>query len=364
MATIGLSFYSIKVFMNGKRKAEKSYYKLSNIEGSSIDLIVYDYLKNEALKYKNDDVKERLSKVDYAEIDQHNCNGDYYFNSLKAIVKTGSYGVETEIVKSASGDVAYTQDRYEASVRPFGFCLYYSEGIETGLLVSQSFGTSGISTFLKNTFRTIVNNYNPELFVEIKSVTPNEYMEKIVNTSSISDIYVEKAVRQTKGDLTNKDDKIFDSSRLEVHYKKPLINDKEKLLNLLLQRKSLKGNELAFLTSEGEEITNLKFSCKVNKKKKTFNYNTYFNMRITEDITDKVEIDINTGHPGRESLFNVIDDTSLWYLQAMGIIADNKNNSVSKVYNKLFYTKIIDKNENDKEVEVIEKANEDNAICV
>ena len=104
-----------------------------------------------------------------------------------------------------------------------------------------------------------------------------------------------------------------------------------------------------------------------NGKNKVINYNTFFKLRITEDITNLVEVNVTTGQPSRDSLFTISDNESLWYLCIMKIIANfdeeeikfDENNIICE-YIKLFTTK-----ENDGKTKVFEKVNgKNNAILI
>ena len=355
MATIGLSFYSFRIFGENTSK-NKLKYKILYGNNFNIGKLIYNELKNKAERFANDNLKEQVSRVDFAEINHHNLDDLYYFSSLKSIVKSGNYGVETEIIDSENGEKAFTQTKKQAGVKPFGFALYYSKDIRTGLLVTQSFGVHGISSLLKTELQSIIKQIDPELIVEIKSVTPKDYLEKLLTTSQISDICVEKYKKKKAHDLADDKNFLFDSSVIEMHYKNPLISDQKKFLEIITNRRPL-NTELSFITSEEEEILNFKFECKVNGKSKKVSYNNYFSMRITEDITKEVTIDPNTGHPGRDSLFEIMDNISIWYLHTMNVVADNNNKEIKKHNIKLFTTE-----ENDGTMKVKERLNGENIL--
>ena len=236
--------------------------------------------------------------------------------------------------------------------------------MSSGLLVLQSYGTSGITNYLKQQIQTLLKRIDEDYYVEIKPTTQKEYVKKLFKHAKITDICLEtykKEVGHT--DLTGINEKmLFTSAVCEKHYKKPIIKDKNKFLNIFLNQERLNTSDFATLTSDEEEISNLKVNCSFNGKNKVINYNAFFNMRITEDITNLVTINPITGQPSRESLFSIMDAESLWYLCIMKILVnfndeeiefDEKN--INCVYDKLFTTE-----ESDDKTEVFEKINEKN----
>ncbi len=363
MAKIGLSFYSVRVLapIKDKAKDEYEFIGLDNINGKNITDCIYDFLLVKAKEYQKDSEKEKIYRPYQIETYDHFVGEDYYFSSIYGIVKSGDYGVEVEIVDSDTSEKVFNQKKEQAGVLPFGFALYFTEGVSTGILVTQSFGSKGMSNHFKNIIENSVEKFCDKFKVKIQNVFPDKYFKRLMEKEQIKDICLEtyrKAKPDDKDNTTNNMD-LIDYSTKEIKYRNPLLKDKDKLYNIFTKRHSL--SEIQGLTNEDEEIKNLKINFVVNGVSKTVNYDTYFNLRISENITDEVSINKDTGHPYSVSLFELMDTYVNMYLINMKIIeAADKNKKCTKIWKRHSHIKINDKNEE----EVIDKNNERDIVNV
>lgn len=363
MAKIGLSFYSIRVTapvsLKGKDKYE--YVPLDEIRGRTISDWVYDFLLNKAKSYQKDLDKEKLYRPYNMETSEYMINKDYYFSSICGIVKSGDYGVEVEIVDSDTKQKVFNQTKEQAGVLPFGFALYYSKGISTGVLVTQSYGNKGMSNHFKKIVSDAIEENCDKHKVIIKSVFPNDYFRRLIDNEQIKDICIETYKKKNMGDKDEafKNNEIIDYSTREIKYKQPVLKDKNKIYNIITQRRPL--SEMKGLTNDDEEIKNMKVDFTVNGISKTVNYDTYFSLRISEDITNEVSINEKTGHPMSLSLFKQMDKYVLMYLLSMDIISEvDDMDNYYKIWMRHCHIKI---NDNVSE-EVIDKRNERGVITV
>lgn len=360
MATIGLSFYRFRVCLHNSQKAETENLPLNDINGVDIGYLLYDEFKKLSESYTDNRCKESLTRFDYAELSKHMIKQDYVFSSIKAIIKTGQYGVENEIVDSRKiKSPVRIQSKDEATVKPFGAALYYSENIKTGLMIVQTYGHSGVYSFLKDFLSNIIKRVDNNMYVEVKSVAPHEYIADLFENSKLSQICVEtyKNVKSKDLDKLNAQDFPFDYSVKESRYKVPIIKDKKYFFNRVVDafstRKKLNDTMFATLTGGEEEISNIKFILNHNGKEKSINYKTYYNMRITEDITKEVIIDEEKAQPTRESLLKLMDSKAKTYLDILNIIED-VNEQIDVKCEKIFYTL----KSSSERLEVKEKINE------
>lgn len=357
MAKIGLSFYSLKVkvpYLHNGKEIYK-YVKLGNNEHFNISDCVYNYLRNKSKQYHDDKSNEKIYKPTYIETNSYYVKDAYLLSSIKSIIKSGNYGVEMDIVDSEKNITVYNQKKQQAGVLPFGFSVYFSEGIETAVLAIQTFGSKGMSSKIKEIIDQAIKKYDSKYVTEIKTIQPNIYFKRLMEEEKIKSICLEtyKKPKTIDGDSEIKSQCLVDYSEKEVKYKKPLLNDKNKIYEYFINRKSLKS--ISGLTSDEEEITNMKIEFLVNGQPKTVNYNTYFNLMITEDITEDVVISKNTGHPNRKSLFEEMLRYALTYLQMLNIIYRLEDDvDIDVRWEKMLDTRKIN---NDGE-EIIEKIND------
>lgn len=363
MAKIGLSFYSVSVIAPVSVKDEEKYrdVPLDEINEKPISEWIYNFLLDKAERYQKDSDKEKIYRPFNMEISDYMINSDYYFSSICGIVKSGDYGVEVEIVDSDTSTKVFDQKKEQAGVLPFGFALYFSKGISTGILVTQSYGNKGMSNHFKKIVSDSIEKNCDKLKVIIKSVFPDAYFKRLIDNEQIREICVETYKKSNIDDKDEelKDNEIIDYSTREIKYKKPILKDKNKIYTIFAKRRSL--GEMKGLTNDDEEIKNLKVNFMVNGVPKTVNYDTYFNLRISEDITNDVSINKNTGHPISSSLFEQMDVYVIMYLISMKIIVEvNNMDECCREWIRHCHIKIAD----DGSEEVVDKRNERDIITV
>jgi len=355
MKSIGLSFYSftiVKEVLDKKGKKKEECVSLNNIGGIKVTECVYNYLKNKATSYEDDSIKEKISKPENADIVQAKIGNNPYFSSMHSIIKSGEYGVEIELINAETGKKTHTQNKKEAGVLPFGFALYISNVSSKGILVTQTFGTSGLLTHIKNILELAIKQRISNAYLVVKSVLPHQYFQQLMDKRSITALVVETK-KKSNEDLSDKDSEDFSISykSTEKIYKAPIISDKvkKKLSKVFRDREAL--SELSFLVGNDEKIENIKIVFKVGNKLKHVNYNTFFNLQISQDISNLVTRNPETEHPIQESLYQFMDDAVQTYLIAMDIIvAPQGNDTITYDLLKHFYLR-----ENNDRFEVIEQ---------
>jgi hypothetical protein len=353
---IGLSFYMLKVAVPDERKKKLNYFKMNNINSLDISNIIYDFLHNKSVDFENDISNHKLYRTKNIEIIKHYIKDKYLFSSINSIVESGDYGMEHTIVDSKTNTVVYNQKRYQAAILPFGFSVYYSEGIETALLVTQTFGGKSLSNRIKDILTEAIKKVDSNYCVDIKSVAPKEYFIRLMNNEQIKNMYIETYKQPKSTDISDlmNNNTFIDYSVREIKYKAPILKNKNIFNKIFLDRSLKETKEIKGLTSDEEEITNLRLEFNINGRPKVVNYNTFINLKTTEDVTKYIDINKETGHPNRGSLFKGMRNYSLQYLQILGIIINLEGDEeIQDIWIKSYYIK----NKNGKE-EVIERIND------
>ena len=87
-----------------------------------------EFVNRTGKKYSNDSEKETVFQFEKIEIeDVLNNEGQLDYRILYGRVKTGEYGIESELVNIGTGDV-YHRSKEQADVMPFGFCIAIPSG--------------------------------------------------------------------------------------------------------------------------------------------------------------------------------------------------------------------------------------------
>lgn len=331
MAKIGLTIFSIKVF--NKNMPEKVCY-LNNINGKALTVCLYEYLEQLSKEYDDRD-DESIYKITNIESSEYFYNDRHYCSVVNSIIKSGKYGVESQIVDSISKKVKYIKTRTDADVLPFGFNLMIpAELTDTGVLIIQTHGSYGVTKLIKDLFSNFIITLDPCLCISIVNIMPYEYFRKLLKHNSIKSIRLIKYMEDTsdRSDYINGGKvNTIGCSEIETVYKRPSLG--KELMNRIYDSflKRYKPNEIVGI--KGQEYDNIKIDFQVNSSVKTVNYNNFSNLLVSEDITKDVDINKASGHPKIDSLYKEMSKTSILY----GVMLKSlKSVDENELYKKIF----------------------------
>ena len=114
---VGLSIYGMSLYSS----EEEKNINLNNVlESKSLLKVINDYIDENGKEYANDQGSERLYKFDNIEIKDINVKGRKEYTVLSGIIKTGEYGVQSELVDAIDNSTVEKKST-QAEVLPFGF---------------------------------------------------------------------------------------------------------------------------------------------------------------------------------------------------------------------------------------------------
>lgn len=174
MKKIGLSVYGMSISKEGVEKQN-----LNNINQKGVINILTEYIDMHLDEYSNDRRNESLfSFTQKVEEEIFDDNQKLVCRTLCGIIKTGEYGVSSELVDINTGEI-YVRTSEQADIMPFGFCIIVPAGnIDTCIVVVQTIGQFGIKFTLQKKIQEIIRAIEPDLFVSMGPVMPREYIQK------------------------------------------------------------------------------------------------------------------------------------------------------------------------------------------
>ena len=141
-----------------KKKISLVIYGLSVIDGenkrvnlnrlidkkSLIDCLE-EYIKNNILQYSDDISKDTLFQFEQIESELiKNEKGQDEYRILYGRVKTGEYGIESELVNVRTREIT-KRSAEQADMMPFGFCIAVPAGIvNSAVIILQTMGAYGM----------------------------------------------------------------------------------------------------------------------------------------------------------------------------------------------------------------------------
>ena len=112
---VKVSVYGMNISRNGVDRVN-----LNNIfQGRSLIQIVNEYIEQNLNRYDNDHHKENLFAFSQCQLDvMLDAEGRLEGNVLSGVVKTGEYGISSELIDVNTGDV-YNRSIDQADIMPY-----------------------------------------------------------------------------------------------------------------------------------------------------------------------------------------------------------------------------------------------------
>lgn len=286
MITSGLlisSFYLRKRYSREEEKIALNSYEIGNQKN---DFNVINYLNEFMLKYTNyidDDKSMKVFSVERGSI-IHNEKTDYRF--ISCIIKSGSYGIESDITDRLTDEVVYTKQYDDADVKKFR-CLFYVPKnkknfiAKKGIIVFQTIGNYGVKTITLKLLRNFFAD--ADLTFETRCISVVAFLKEILSQDKL------KKVSFIKNVMSSDDsDNIYVNRGKEVlTYVNPHLksNVLQSLIDLI-ERKS--HNEQSIIEIDDKFFSDIKLTFKIKESQKTVSLSKIDKFSIIEDIPDNV----------------------------------------------------------------------------
>ncbi len=314
-----------------KKKISLIIYGLSIIDGenkrrdlnalidnkSMIDCIE-EYIRNNMLSYSNDETKDTLFQFERVETEIiKNGEGQKEYQIIYGRVKTGEYGIESELVNVRTGEIT-KRSIEQADMMPFGFCIAVPAGqISNAVIILQTMGVYGMKLSLQRHLQKCLTDICTDFHLSMRAIAPKEYVDRYFNSGIL------KKIKMIRYEIPEEE-----SNRIGINYGVKQTKEERIIHKPLgfLERKKKEMQEwfsgqrsyTDIIEMEGFEYDDLKLEFSLGDTDKTFNLRDMNNLIVNEDITKKVNQD--GGHPIYESLKPVMQDTAKEYLKGMGLL--------------------------------------------
>lgn len=314
MKRIGLTTYGIDI-REGDHKLE-----LHNISGRAFMDIIEDEANNNLNVYSDDTDSEQIFTFDnISRKIVKNESGQNIYEILFLKVKTGEYGIESEIIDKETGEVSYKKKVAEADILPFGCCIMIPSGeYASGVIILQSTGRNGIkkvmfrrlNEYIKkvdNNFRCYMGAIVPKVYMErylnngilrsirlIRYSIPNDVADSYGIDRGIKDVVEERVIRKPRGFLKRNIDAIKSCMNGDKRY--------DEIIQI-----------------DDFEVDDLKLDFRMGSRTKTISMKNLDNIVASDDVTDDVVLE--NGSPTFDSLCKVMQETGEFYLRAKGLIS-------------------------------------------
>lgn len=318
MRTIGITTYAIGVQNAGSGEDANQNYELNSFENNGFISTFKNFINQNIKQYETHEDLEKIFKFEDCKDDTYRDNKIPMFKYIFGKIKTGSYGLEAEIIDSLTGSVNYNKNMNDAEVMPFFFLIAIPTGDKTrGVVVLQTNGIYGI----KKLFEKIVGDYlksvNLNYRLILGNIAPKAYIERHLTEGILQKIrFIRYNIPNDRCNVLGINNGVEESyEEYTVHKPLGLIGKFGDNIRQVVRGQRLVNNIIQI----GDfDYDNVKLEFKLGRKIKTINLNNIDKLVLAEDITDSV--DLIGGHPTTGSIEPIMVETSAGYLEEMGLI--------------------------------------------
>lgn len=277
------SFYLKKRYdKTGEKQALLPYEILEN----KSDFSVTDYLLNFLYKSTNPIDDESLSKLFSIEKRSIKVEENSEFYYITCVIKSGSYGLESDITDRKTQDVVYSRKKDDADIKRFR-CLFYIPKnknnflAKKGIIVFQTLGNYGVKTI---TLKHIKKFFSKNGFTfESRTISATDFLRNLIENNRLKKItFIKNVISED-----DCDNLYVQCGREERSYVRPRLKDRiyHKLMNLV-EKKFDKSN---YAIEFGDEcFEDIKLTFKIGNSQKTASITRIDKFSIVETIPQKI----------------------------------------------------------------------------
>jgi hypothetical protein len=230
-------------------------------------------------------------------------------HTIAGFIDSGPTGVTSRVVHNADGSHKYSKARSDADLAPFYFQAYVRPGADRGILVLQKRGMSSPFAFFDDVVRRLYSEENQPFILKLHPHLPKDVQERLAEG-------VVRQIRAVKFDQrSDVADRLLDDGNNPADYilehvvrarpKKPLIAG---TMRKYLRSIGFQGRgELPAEWKEHYDLVTVTLSTS-RKKNRTFTFGTGREVLPYEEVTDRVTIDEETGHPTFATIHRVANE--------------------------------------------------------
>jgi hypothetical protein len=229
--------------------------------------------------------------------------------TIFGIVKAGEYGLKSELRNVENDQSSYERQTTDAELIPYFFLLNIPNETSQGIAIFQRLGNRGFKDIFDKDFSShIKGRFSSQYKVEISPLIPRDMVKaylrnrilkvKLIKHSfpkEVSDVDLSGLPKEEQGEaefiLKAGRNKGFPTSLLDK-----LRGNIDSFLG---------GNNTSvgsLLEIQGFQADNVKIEVQVGDKRRTIDFSNIDKLRFTEDVTNRVKIDTNSGSPDFEDL--------------------------------------------------------------
>jgi hypothetical protein len=229
--------------------------------------------------------------------------------TISGILTAGGYGYEASLVDVEEDTVSYTRQMNDAELVPYYFLIRLPTTTPTGIAIFQKFRNLGAKDlFFKDFNEFLRNRFGGQFSLEMDALIPTDLVKRYLDNRIVKVRLIKYGYPREISDVNLDaipEEEIGESEFILKAKKRGSLP--EQILNplrsgvetFLGSSDSAVGSILAINNFQAD---NVKVEVRIGKSYRTINLSNVDRLKFSEDITEKVKIDLNSGHPEFDSI--------------------------------------------------------------
>lgn len=320
-ACVSLSSYTLRV----KEKSTNKYIILDQLNEEDDTLEIFtSFFDHFLANVAGEDESKKLFRIHRYQPARSIEIESTEYRLISGIVKTGSYGYESDIVNKNGNIITHHRTSEEAELLPFYFLVAIPRNKDEGIVILQSFKQYGIKKIFTENFENYFKSERAEYKIEINDLIPEKLLTELLERGSVTKLrYISFKQPVDLADAVDTEDHEEDpnlKAELILSEKKGIISG---VVNSIKGRLPYKKGQNDDPLKKLIEITSfeydtVKIEVRVNGKYRNIDLCDLGNIRPTMNITGDV-VFLNSGHPEFDSINQIAIDLFKELASGLGI---------------------------------------------
>jgi len=228
--------------------------------------------------------------------------------AIEGIIRAGEYGYAASLLDVEADTISYERRFNDAELIPYYFLVKIPSTVDAGIIIFQRFGNSGIKDSFFRDFNNYFKKQLDEYMLEINPLVPKDMVKHYLQNRIVKIRLIKYGLPTDIADINS--DAIPEGTEGESEF---ILKAKKNGEFPAVILDKLRGGIDQFLGSSDLPVgsileirefqaDNIKVEVRVGNSYRIIDFSNSDRLKFSDDISAKVEIDLQTGHPKFDSI--------------------------------------------------------------
>lgn len=235
--------------------------------------------------------------------------------TLSGILKAGEYGIEADLLDVENDETSYTRQTLDAELIPYFFMVKIPTNTPSGIFIFQRLGNRGFKDIFERDLNNHINGkFANQYRIEINPLVPREMVRRYLANRivkirlikysfppEVSDVDLSGIPEEEQGEA-----EFTLKARRNQDFPESLLGSFRDSVDRFLGEEDVSVGSI--LEIKDFEADNVKVEVKIGSSYRTIDLSNVDKLKFSEDVTDKVKLNHDTGHPDFDELKAVAEE--------------------------------------------------------